>query len=208
MSTMRVFLGSLACLLLAAGFVPVQAETGLRLGQSTGAQQATWPRWQARVGLATIANATDAGAPWQVSGGQLLGDYYWGGMRLGGSGGVGSFRATSGVLLGQRSLALGTSALTSGPGTGLTLSRSVRPAIPVLGDVAHEPWSAAPYIGVGYSGVSLRGGWGFTADVGLAGGAGGLYARRDSALGTQGLDDLLRELRLRPVLQVGASYAF
>jgi hypothetical protein len=56
--------------------------------------------------------------------------------------------------------------------------------------------------------MSLRGGWGFTADVGLAVDACGLRTRRDGALGTQGLDDLLRELRLRPMLQVGASYAF
>jgi len=55
--------------------------------------------------------------------------------------------------------------------------------------------------------MSLRGGWGFTADVGLATGS-GLRTGRDAELGAQGLDELLRELRLRPVLQVGASYAF
>lgn len=210
MSTTKVSLwGSLACLVLATVLAPAQAQSGLRIGQDPGAQQAAWPRWQARIGLSTSsANVADASAPWQVNAGQLLGDYYWAGTRLGGSGSIGGFRATSGLLLGQRSLALGTPVLTSGQGASLTLSRSLRPAPPALGEGAHETWSAAPYIGVGYSGMSLRGGWGFTADVGVAMDAGGLRTRRDGALSPQGLDDLLRELRLRPVLQVGASYAF
>ena len=72
----------------------------------------------------------------------------------------------------------------------------------------NEPWSTVPYVGIGYSGISLRGGWGFTADVGLAGTSGGLRPRRDAAFGAQGVEDLLRELRLTPVLQFGASYAF
>ena len=98
--------------------------------------------------------------------------------------------------------------LASPQGMGLALSGSTRLA-PGLGEAATEPWSAVPYVGIGYSGLSLRGGWGFTADVGLAGTVGGgLRARRDGALGSQGVDELLRELRLTPVLQFGASYAF
>ena len=118
MSTTKVSLwGSLACLLLATVLAPAQAQSGLRIGQDPGAQQAAWPRWQARIGLSTSsANVADASAPWQVNAGQLLGDYYWAGTRLGGSGSIGGFRATSGLLLGQRSLALGTPVLTSGQG--------------------------------------------------------------------------------------------
>lgn len=209
MSTTKVsFWGGLTCLLLAAACVPAQAQGGLRVRQEAATQQPAWPQWQARIGLTVSADGASAGTPWQVSAGQVLGDYYWGGLRLGQSGGIGGFRVTSGLLLGQRSLALGTPALTAAQGTRLTLSRAVRLPTPGVGDGAHETWSAAPYIGVGYSGVSLRGGWGFTADVGVAAGTGGLRTRRDGALGTQGLDDLLRELQLRPVLQVGASYAF
>lgn len=207
MSTTRVALwGLLACLALGAGLVPAQAQTGLRVGQDKGALQVPWPRWQARIGVATNA-APDASATWQINAGQLLGDYYWGQMRLGGSDGVGGFRATSGLMLGQRALPLGTPALASGQGASLTVSRGMRSALSALGDAGHEAWSAAPYIGLGYTGMSLRGGWGFTADVGLATG-GGLRTGRDAELGAQGLDELLRELRLRPVLQVGASYAF
>ena len=206
MSTATVrLLASMLGLLLS---VPAAlAQSGLRLGDDAQARQAAWPRWQARLGLAATASTIDAGTRWQLSAGQVLGDYYWSGLRPAGVGRSGGFRATSGLLLGQRSLALGTPTLSSPQGVGLTLSRSVRPAAG-LGDALNEPWSAAPYVGIGYSGISLRGGWGFTADVGLAGTAGGLRTRRDAALGAQGVEDLLRELRLTPVLQFGASYAF
>ena len=200
MSTARqCFLASVLGLLLAA---PALGQSGLRLSDEAQAGQETWPRWQARFGLATSASALEAGNRWQLSSGQLLGDYYWSGLRPVGVGRSGGFRATSGLLLGQRALALGTPALASTQGLGLTLSRSTRLA-PGAAE-AQEAWSAVPYVGVGYSGISLRGGWGFTADLGLAGN-GGLRARRDS---TQGVDELLRELRLTPVLQFGASYAF
>ncbi|MDP1691516.1 MAG: hypothetical protein Q8L49_06130 [Burkholderiaceae bacterium] len=207
MSTAKVFLlASVIGLLLAAP--ATRAQSGLRLGDAAQqAQENTWARWQARFGLATTHSAIDAGNRWQLSAGQLLGDYYWSGLRPAGVGRGGGFRATSGLLFGQRSLALGTPALASAQGLGLTLSRSVRLAA-IAGEISSEAWSAVPYVGVGYSGVSLRGGWGFTADVGLVGTTSGLRARRDGALGTQGVDDLLRELRLTPVLQFGASYAF
>ena len=92
MSTTRVALwGLLACLALGTGLVPAQAQTGLWVGQDKGAPQVPWPRWQARIGVATNA-VPDASATLQINAGQLLGDYYWGQMRLGGSDGVGGFR--------------------------------------------------------------------------------------------------------------------
>jgi len=63
-----------------------------------------------------------------------------------------------------------------------------------------------PYIGVGWSGSSARGGWGLSADFGFAGRSSGSGGLRIS--GHQSLDDLLRELRLSPMLQLGVSYAF
>lgn len=203
-ATVRLLASTLGLLLSVPAAL---AQSGLRLGDDAQARLAAWPRWQARVGLAATASTIDAGTRWQLSAGQVLGDYYWSGLRPAGVGRSGGFRATSGLLLGQRSLALGTPTLSSPQGVGLTLSRSVRPAAGP-GDALNESWSAVPYVGIGYSGISLRGGWGFTADVGLAGTAGGLRTRRDAALGAQGVEDLLRELRLTPVLQFGASYAF
>ena len=208
MNSLRVCLwGSMTCILLAAPMAPALAETGLRISTDTALEQVKWPHWQARFGLATTASALEGNLRWQLSAGQLLGDYYWSGLRPAGVSRTGGFRATSGLLLGPRSLALSTPALTSGQGFGLTQSRSLR-LVSGAHEVSAEPWSATPYVGVGYSGVSLRGGWGFTADLGLAGTTGGLRTRRDSALGTQGMDDLLRELRLTPVLQFGATYTF
>ena len=208
MNSLRVRLwSSITYILLAAPVVSAVAETGLRISTDTALAQVKWPHWQARFGLATTASALEGHARWQLSAGQLLGDYYWSGLRPVGVSRAGGFRATSGLLLGPRSLALSMPALASSQGFGLTQTRSLR-----LASGAHamsaEPWSATPYVGVGYSGVSLRGGWGFTADLGLADTTGGLRTRRDSALGTQGMDDLLRELRLTPVLQFGATYTF
>mgnify|MGYP001415315399 CR=1 FL=1 len=201
MSTARISL--LASMLgLALSSIPAQAQSGLRLGDAS--RQDAWPRWQARFGLATTGAPFDAGNRWQLSAGQLLGDYYWSGLRPVGVGGSGGFRATSGLLLGQRSVALGTPALASSQGLGLTVLRGSRLSSGLF--EAQEAWSAVPYFGIGYSGVSLRGGWGFTADFGLAGTSGGLQAR--GGLGSQGAEELLRELRLTPVLQFGASYAF
>lgn len=195
-------LASMLSLLL--GQVPAQAQSGLRLGDAAQSQQDAWPRWQARFGLTATGAPVEAGNRWQLSAGQLLGDYYWSGLRPVGVGRSGGFRATSGLLLGQRSIALGTPALASSQGLGLTVSRSSRLSNGPF--EAREAWSTVPYVGIGYSGVSLRGGWGFTADLGLAGTAGGLHTR--SGLGSQGAEELLRELRLTPVLQFGASYAF
>jgi hypothetical protein len=63
---------------------------------------------------------------------------------------------------------------------------------------------AWPYLGIGYSDASLRGGWGFSADLGLA--AQSFGAAR--SLGSQSLDDTIRDMRLTPVLQLGVSYRF
>lgn len=199
--------GSMTCLLLAAPVAPALAESGLRVSGDAAQERAAWPHWQARFGLATTGSAIDGSARWHLSAGQALGDYYWSGLRPAGVSRAGGFRATSGLLLGPRALALGTPALASGHGIGLTLSRTSRPSSGT-GD-ASQSWLVTPYVGLGYSAVSVRGGWGFTADFGLAGATGGLRTHRNSSLGTSpGMDDLLRELRLTPVLQFGASYSF
>jgi hypothetical protein len=198
--------GWLASLMVAASVA--HAQNGLRVGNDPASHDATWPRWQARFGLNASASPIDSGTRWQLSAGQLLGDFYWSGLRPAGLSRSGGFRATSGLLLGPRALALGTPALALPPGSGLTLSHNPW-LLPGSGmALASESWSALPYVAVGYSGISLRGGWGFTADLGLVGTTGDLRAGRDSTLGSQGVDELLRELRLVPVLRVGAGYAF
>lgn len=206
MSNARLLLlASVLSLLAAVG--SAHAQNGLRIGAESASEQSPWPRWQARFGLATHGSAIDAGVRWPLSAGQLLGDYYWSGLRPAGVGRRSGFRATSGLLLGRRSLMLGTPALTHAQPVGITLSRTLRTSSG-LAEELNEPWSAAPYVGVGYSGIDLSGGWGFTADLGLAATTGGLRSRRGAGFGAQGAEELLRDLRLSPVLQFGASYAF
>ena len=72
-----------------------------------------------------------------------------------------------------------------------------------------EQSAVQPYLGVGYSGLGGRaGGWSFNADFGLMALGAGSAVRLGRAASGQGLDDLVRELRLTPVLLFGASYAF
>jgi hypothetical protein len=164
------------------------------------------PRLQARVGVNTSTAPSDgSSASWHQQAGVLLGDYYFSRARLGQGQVSSGFRATSGLMLGQRSLALGTPALAGPHGMAVTQLRQPRSALPAI-ESASEPWAAVPYIGIGWSGVSVRGGWGVSADLGLAGRSGSNGGLRVN--GNQSLDDLLRELRISPMVQVGVSYAF
>jgi hypothetical protein len=190
---------------LSAALIAATAPAGAQ-GLTLDDNAAFGPRLQARIGLNTSGAPSEGGSTsWQQQAGVVLGDYYFSRARLGQGQISSGFRATSGVLLGQRSIAIGTPALSHGPGLGLTTLRQSRPAMPGL-EVAGEPWTAVPYVGIGWSGASLRGGWGVSADFGFAArsyGSGGLRIT-----GSQSLDDLLRELRLTPMVQVGVSYAF
>jgi hypothetical protein len=186
-------------LTLASTLLALAALPGWATAQGLTVSESAWslPRVQARIGL-TMAQPTDGQAPSSQQVSVLLGDYYFSRARLGISDVSSGFRATSGVWLGQRSIALGMPALAGSQSLSAS-ARSVRTL-----DPATEPWSAVPYLGVGWSGTSLRGGWGVTADFGFA-------ARPATGLrpsNAQGLDDLLRELRLTPVLHLGVSYAF
>jgi hypothetical protein len=176
-----------------------------------------WQRWQGRLSLATPApllradpmNA-DAGSA-KLAGATMLGDYYF--TRsvplLGDSGG---FRATSGMFLGARS----TNLLSAGPATGLGGSafsvdrRTVGGLkLPGLPDTLSDTNGAVPYVGVGYTGVPSKGGWGFSADLGVMALNPGSAVKLGRAIGSpQNLDDVVRDMRLSPLVQVGVSYSF
>lgn len=200
---------SVSCLPLALAAV-LSTLPALTTAQTTGLSlddraAAFGPRFQARVGLSTSLPSDSGNLAWQQQAGVVLGDYYFSQIRFGLRDVSGGFRATSGVLLGQRSMMLGTPALASGQGLNFTLLRQHRMGS-ASGEALSEGWSAVPYVGVGWSGVSLRGGWGLSADLGLAGrSAGGLRVNHSAG---QALDDMLREWRLTPVLHLGVSYAF
>jgi len=198
---LRRFLSYAALAAIGLSNGPAWAQgTGLTLGDPGH----FGPRLQARVGINSSQSPDGSNPAWQQQGGVVLGDYYFSRARFGSGDVSGGFRATSGLLLGQRSLALGTPALAGGQSFTLTMLRQQRWATAV-GESLSEPWSAVPYVGIGWSGMSIRGGWGLTADLGFAARPlnGGLRVGN-----TMALDDLLRELRLTPVLHVGVSYAF
>lgn len=180
--------------LLAAAAGSAAAGDGLRV---TDPDQA-WPRWHARIGVIGPTLRTDlslTNLP-RAQGAQVLGDYYFAGTGFDASRLSGGFRATSGLLLGSRSAALSAAAMPSAG--GLSFTRSTL-------DASGDAPGTVPYLGVGYTGLSVRGGWGFTADLGLMALGGGL--RMGRAL-SPSADDVARELRLMPVLQLGVSYSF
>lgn len=140
-------------------------------------------RWHARIEVDSAPVYSQwAGQPLgQASGVQMtrfLGDYHLDTLKFGQTSGL---RLTSGVLLNQRASALSV-------------------------DNARNAW---PYLGIGYAGTGLKGDWGFSADVGLAAQNPGAVGQLGRAFnGDMGFGDVLRELRLQPVVRLGVSYKF
>jgi hypothetical protein len=174
----------------------------------------SWGRLQGRVAFATNATPlrTDvqgSETAFKVSSLSLMGDYYLhpslNQLTLGG------LRATSGIVFGQRSALWGMPASGIGP---LSVDRRSLGADPYnTGYNAYADHSTTPYLGIGYSGNGTAFGksasWGFTADLGLMSLSPGAIGRIGKVFsGSQNLDDMVRDLRLSPVLQFGFSYAF
>jgi hypothetical protein len=127
--------------------------------------------------------------PQKINSLSVMGDYYLSKPWLGTAGGL---RATSGVLLGPRS------SLWSSPAA---IDRRVA-------DGNTDGSSTLPYVGVGYTGLSDKGGWGLSADLGLMASPRSSVRLGKVFNGAQSLDDTLRDLRFAPLLQLGVSYAF
>lgn len=204
----------LAIIFLCASLLAGPARSAEQQGLRASSDGLTWPRMSARLGL-SISSATaehplgsaallDPGLPRQP--GQLaslnvLGDVYFPASHR--------FRATGGLVLGGRSRPWsGVGLLAAPPGSTLVLGRSA-PMGEDLGGEADTFPSTVPYLGVGYSELATRGGWGFSADVGVLALAPRSAVRLGRVLsGQQTFDDMLRELRLTPTLQIGVSYSF
>ncbi|KNZ32472.1 MAG: hypothetical protein AD742_12060 [Methylibium sp. NZG] len=171
----------------------------------------TWSRWQGRVLLGNTV------LPWQAALGRaeaaglkvdrlgLIGDYYFS-RALVGHGSSGGFRTTGGLFHAPRAqltplnagrLLIGGGAVDRQPASGTEAS-------------ALDADSATlPYLGVGYSGLSLKGRWSFNADLGMMALSPGHSVKLGKVVGgAQSLDDLLRDMRLAPILQLGVSYSF
>jgi hypothetical protein len=173
-----------------------------------------WDRWQARLAVGGTAPAwrpnfdRDDRPGLKVGTFSLMGDYYFSRSAAAAGGFASGFRATSGLVVGPRT-GLWTGRPSTAVGNAFSVDRRLFDAS--AGAPGSDAWAdngAVPYLGVGYSGLSLRGGWSVSADLGLMAQSTGTVKLGRTLGGTQGLDDLLRDLRLSPVIQLGVSYSF
>ncbi len=163
------------------------------------------PRWQARLQLSSADAGSDT-APHlggsRLLSANLLGDYY-----LTSSGFTslrGGLRATGGLLLGPLSMSQSSGGLALGNGPVSAGRRSVS----LNGPDAYslEPSANLSYLGIGYTGRVHGSGFAFSADFGLMSGSySGLRLGRSSA---QGFEDAMRDLRFKPLLQLGLAYSY
>jgi hypothetical protein len=198
--------------LLAAASI-AHADGGLKLGSSLGFwfDLQTRLRFSAAVleplPLSPVERAA-AGGYGLGPAASLTGDYYFlsqelADPRLPPSG----LRASGAVFVRPGGVALSDLAWSTRAASGP--ARPWRTAYGLPADAGGLAPSATPYLGIGYSDYSLKTGWSFWADVGLVvenpGQALGLGR---VVTGSQGVDELVRELRLSPMLQLGVNYAF
>lgn len=177
--------------------------------------QLPWARLQSRISLTTPSARWQgseigrSGAGLTVRSASVFGDYYfsgsvWSALPAGG------FRATSGVILGPRSQAWPVSVAGGRSAVSFSLDRRVfgSSSAPLAVDGSNDT-TTTPYVGIGYTGLSARGDWSFSADMGMAAYGSGAAVKLGRSLGAgQNLDDAVREMRLTPVLQLGVSYSF
>lgn len=164
------------------------------------------PRWQARLQLSSIDGTVDAQQPHlggsRVLSANLLGDYYLTGSGF--SSVRGGLRATGGMLLGPLSMAQSSGGLALGGGAISAGRRSLAFGGPDA--YALEPNANLSYVGIGYTGRVQRSGFAFSADFGLMSGSySNLRLGRSSA---QGFEDAMRDLRFKPLLQLGLAYSY
>jgi len=183
------------------------AVAGGGQGLSVDADRVDWPQVQTRLQVAiepmTPMGASFEGATLQPRSAALFGDYYLTRPYLGQAGGL---RVTSGFVAGTRGAVIGPGQTT--PPGSFGFSSMSRPGLVAASSIdAPNDILTWPYLGIGYSDSSLRGGWGFSADLGLAAQSFGLF-RTARSLGSQSLDDTVRDMRLTPVLQLGVSYRY
>jgi hypothetical protein len=180
------------------------AQQGLQLKPNPHA----FTSWQARLQVSQSQDdeglSFDARRGSRLLSANLLADYYLTGSGLG-SGTRGGLRATGGLMLGPMSLLQSSSGVALGRGATLTPSLSAGSrSLSLLTGPEREPNLSLSYVGVGYTSYSLRGGWGFSADVGVVGGGAAGLRLGNSAPQSE----LSSDLRYKPIVQFGVSYSF
>lgn len=157
-------------------------------------------QWQARIELnhglthSSYPDSYNIAAPThglQRPGLSVLGDFFFKSPSTQApTAALSGFRATSGLMVGPRQF---------GP--------SVSPA--AFSDGKYADTGPVPYFGVGYTDLPSRTGWGFSADFGWMAMSPRSAVKFGSAIASPlSIDDLLRDLRLSPLIQLGVSYSF
>jgi hypothetical protein len=210
---MRVVLwiASAATLLL-----PWVAASAAGDGLATNADRLPWAQFQARIGYgagvpawrADFAPAERSGL--KVGGLNVMGDVFLFGSRQTSHAPITGFHATSGLIIGSRSPWLGTGATPANGwlATDRRLFGSTSPSLATSGDGGLDA-STVPYIGIGYSNLWPKSGWSVSADLGVVSQNPSNVARFGRVFGgSQSLDDVVRDMRLAPLVQLGVSYSF
>lgn len=168
-----------------------------------------WPHWEGRIGVVVdrpvnpLKDSFVLAQPSMSSGLKIrsmhiLSDYYL----------EGGFRATAGLLRGDTGQSWWTS---DGTGGGLNLSLQRLDNLGLMNGNSSSDQQTTPYLGAGYSNSltlnGMRSAWRFNADLGFV----NINANNHLGQVFQGdrtLDDLVREMRLRPVVKVSVGYSF
>jgi hypothetical protein len=213
---MRV-LGSIATLGLVCVAGVAAADTGLKVDAAGG----FWYGAQSRLHVVALrtevlpfrlgyrpSQELSAPAPWAAS---LSGDYYFSAQITDAPRPRSGFRASSALLIREPGISL--SDLAWSTRSSSTFGAATPLGLPNLAlgptDASAYSVSAMPYVGLGYSDYSLKNGWGFWADVGLVVQSPGNAVGVGRVLfGAQSAEELMRELRMAPMVQLGVNYSF
>jgi hypothetical protein len=183
-------------------------------GLTADAERVPWASLHGRIAYVSVPGwsgdfSFDSGSGVKTSTASIMGDLYFGGWVGNEKLQAGGFRATSGVVVGARNNLWGTP--TSAPAGGLlSVSRRLfgQSAAPSANALDADN-ATLPYIGVGYSSLATRSGWSFSADLGLVSLNPSNAVRLGRVfVGGQSLDDVVHDMRLAPVVQLGVSYSF
>ena len=203
-------------LAIAAALPSVAASAAEGSGMTPRIDSLPWGGWQGRLSVAvqetpirSVLAGNDGGL--QVGAVGLMGDYYFG-RSLFGLPTPSGLHATSGLLVGPRAQGwAGQPGLGAQRGAFGATRRivSIQANAGAASDASYDSTTTIPYLGFGYSGQASKSGWSFSADLGWVALAAGNVVKFGRVFsGTQGLDDVVRDKRVAPVMQLGVSYSF
>lgn len=202
-------------IVLATALLPALGAWADGTGLAADAARVPWASVHGRIDYTSSASSSGDsfanGSGLKTSAVSLMGDLYFGNSTAGDKVQSGGFRATSGLVVGARTNLWGTPG--AAPASGLlSVNRRLfgqSPAVTLNGLDANADSATLPYIGIGYSSLASRSGWSFSADLGLVSLNPGNAVRLGRVfVGGQGLDDVVHDMHLSPVLQLGVSYSF